>query len=119
MSPLRTDFDNNFYGKPMMCLTSDIPGSSAHWPPPKQLLLAGHRAGRRDICADMPDVPTRQGGMAIASKYARVVTPPPLSEEPWDSISMDFITELPRVDGHNAILMIVDRFSKYVMLLLT
>lgn len=28
---------------------------------------------------------------------------------------MDFITELPRVDSHDAILVIVDRFSKYVI----
>lgn len=28
---------------------------------------------------------------------------------------IDFITGLPRVDGHDAILVILDRFSKYAM----
>lgn len=32
---------------------------------------------------------------------------------------MDFITRLPRVDGHDTILVIVDYFSKYTMFVLT
>ena len=35
-----------------------------------------------------------------------------IPERPWSSISMDFITGLPVSDGHNAILVVVDRFSK-------
>jgi len=31
---------------------------------------------------------------------------------PWDSISMDFITDLPLSDGHDSIWIIVDRFTK-------
>jgi hypothetical protein len=33
-------------------------------------------------------------------------------EKPWESISMDFISGLTNVDGYNAILVVVDRFSK-------
>ena len=35
-----------------------------------------------------------------------------IPERPWSSISMDFITGLPVSDGHNSILVVVDRFSK-------
>lgn len=32
---------------------------------------------------------------------------------PWVSLSMDFITKLPEVDGYINILVVVDRVSKY------
>ena len=32
--------------------------------------------------------------------------------KPWQDISLNFVTDLPKSKGHNAILMIVDRFSK-------
>ena len=31
------------------------------------------------------------------------------------SVSMDFITQLPQVQGYNGIMVVVDRFSKYVV----
>lgn len=33
---------------------------------------------------------------------------------PWDSISLDFLSDLPRSQGHSGVLVIVDRFSKMV-----
>ena len=36
----------------------------------------------------------------------------PIPDRPWDSISMDFIEQLPKSDGFTAILVIVDRLSK-------
>jgi hypothetical protein len=38
--------------------------------------------------------------------------PLPISERPWSSISMDFITDLPESEGMTTILTVVDRFSK-------
>ena len=32
---------------------------------------------------------------------------------PWESVSLDFITHLPKVGEYDAILVIVDWFSKY------
>lgn len=32
---------------------------------------------------------------------------------PWESVSMDFITHLSKVGNHEAILVIIDQFSKY------
>ena len=36
----------------------------------------------------------------------------PIPEKPWNSISMDFIEQLPSSEGHTSILVIVDRLSK-------
>jgi hypothetical protein len=36
----------------------------------------------------------------------------PIPERPWNSIAMDFITGLPTSNGHDAILVIIDRFTK-------
>ena len=35
------------------------------------------------------------------------------------SVSMDFITLLPRVQGYNGIMVVVDRFSKYAIFVAT
>ena len=41
--------------------------------------------------------------------------PLPLPEQPWDSVTMDLITDLPETSrGHNAVVTFVDRFSKMV-----
>ncbi|XP_078434202.1 uncharacterized protein LOC144705416 [Wolffia australiana] len=47
------------------------------------------------------------------AKAAGTLEPLPRASRPWESISMDFITCLPRVGGHDAILVVVDHFSKY------
>ena len=36
----------------------------------------------------------------------------PIPERPWNSISMDFVEQLPNSSSHSAILIIVDRLSK-------
>lgn len=36
----------------------------------------------------------------------------PVPEKPWSVIHMDFIVELPDVDGCSTLLTVVDRFSK-------
>ncbi|KAA8911814.1 hypothetical protein TRICI_003698 [Trichomonascus ciferrii] len=41
--------------------------------------------------------------------------PLPAPSRPFESISLDFMTDLPASDGHDAILVIVDRFSKYTI----
>lgn len=39
--------------------------------------------------------------------------PLPILTRPWQSVTMDFISCLPRVDGLGSIMVVVDRFSKY------
>ena len=50
----------------------------------------------------------------IASRHKRhgVLHPLELSYAPWDAISMDFITQLPKSDGCSTGCVIVDRFTK-------
>ena len=38
--------------------------------------------------------------------------PLPTPEQPWQSISMDFITDLPVSEGHTTVLVVVDRLTK-------
>ena len=41
-----------------------------------------------------------------------LLQPLPVPDGPWKSISVDFIVELPPSQGYDAILVVVDRFSK-------
>ena len=38
--------------------------------------------------------------------------PLPVPDAPWDTVSVDFIIELPESSGHDAILVVVDSFTK-------
>ncbi|KZV54874.1 hypothetical protein F511_37192, partial [Dorcoceras hygrometricum] len=44
---------------------------------------------------------------------AGLLEPLPASEHPWDSITLDFISSLPKSDGFGSIMVMIDRFSKY------
>ena len=44
---------------------------------------------------------------------AGLLEPLPIPEKPWESISIDFITCLPKSEGCGNIMVVVDRFSKY------
>ena len=42
-----------------------------------------------------------------------LLEPLPIPSRPWESLSMDFITNLPKSDGCGSIFVVVDRFTKY------
>ena len=52
-----------------------------------------------------------------ASNYKKygLLKPIPMSSKPWDDVSMDFMTSLPVSDGFDAIMTVVDRFSKMLI----
>ena len=43
----------------------------------------------------------------------------PILEQPWNSISMDFIEQLPKSSGYTAILVVVDRLMKQAIFIPT
>nr|GEY32210.1 uncharacterized protein [Tanacetum cinerariifolium] len=46
-------------------------------------------------------------------KSGGLLEPLPMSKGPWESVSMDLITCLPKSKGSGSIIVVVDRFSKY------
>ena len=47
------------------------------------------------------------------AKVAGLLEPLEVPTRPWESVSIDFITHLPKVGDYETILVIIDRFSKY------
>ncbi|CAN1768587.1 Transposon Tf2-8 polyprotein [Linum perenne] len=41
-----------------------------------------------------------------------LLEPLPIQERPWDSVSMDFITSLPKSERYGTFLVVVDKFTK-------
>ncbi|CAI7889274.1 unnamed protein product [Closterium sp. NIES-53] len=56
---------------------------------------------------------TCQGMKSSKQKKAGLLQPLPVSEQPWQVVSLDFITGLPPTNAeHDAILVVIDKFSK-------
>ncbi|KAK2991862.1 hypothetical protein RJ640_013037 [Escallonia rubra] len=52
-------------------------------------------------------------------KKAWLLQPLSVPKRPWESVSLDFITGLPKVEDLGTILVVVDRFSKYASFIVT
>ena len=59
----------------------------------------------------------RTGDVCARNKPVRhapygLLSPLPIPEQPWPSVSLDWITDLPPSDYHDAILVVVERITK-------
>jgi hypothetical protein len=79
--------------------------------------------GMRELVADYCKAcGVCQGSRVIRGKQQGLLQPLPIPSNPWEQISMDFITDLPASikfkdlnssrEAYNAILVVVDRISK-------
>ena len=69
---------------------------------------------KKDIKAYIRGCDTCQRLKHETSKPAGLLQPLAIPPRPWHSISMDFVEGLPTSRKQNVILVIVDRFTKYV-----
>ncbi|GJP47995.1 hypothetical protein CLOM_g7237, partial [Closterium sp. NIES-68] len=108
-----------------------------NYPPLRQLLLkeyhdvlyAGHFGSNKtltgiakhyysshlaeDVQKFVTSCDTCQRMKSSKQKKAGLLQPLPVPEQPWQVVSLDFITGLPpTISGHDAILVVIDKFSK-------
>jgi hypothetical protein len=70
---------------------------------------------RRDVKTYVKSCPACQHNKASNQKPAGLLQPLQIPDRRWQSVSLDFITQLPKTkSGHTAIMVFVDRFSKMV-----
>ena len=62
-----------------------------------------HYVASCEVCCRVKDIPAKPPG-----PLHPLLTP----ASPWDTLSLDFITDLPRSQGHTCILVMVDLFTK-------
>ena len=77
---------------------------SFHWPKKKE-----------DVQAYVKICHVCQVDKTERKKEAGLLQSLPISKRPWQCLSMDFISEFPKVEGFRSVLVVVDRFSKYVV----
>ena len=73
----------------------------------------------KDIKTYVKGCSTCQQNKALRQKKAAPLNCHLPPESPWESISLDIIGLLPESNGFNAILSVIDRFSKMIHLILT
>ena len=81
--------------------TLELISRSYWWPQPWKLVKEFVKTC--DTCARAKVVHHRPYGL---------LQPLPIPSRPWASISTDFITDLPEIEGFNSVLVVVDRFTK-------
>lgn len=74
----------------------------------------------RDVAQYVASCPSCQRNKTSTSKPGGLLQPMPIPTRPWGSVSLDFIGPLPvTTNGHNAILVFVDRLTKMTRLCAT
>jgi hypothetical protein len=78
------------------------------------LILRGYHWNglRQDVRRYVSNCTTCKRNKPYQGKYQGLLKPLPIPIRPWKDISCDFISGLPKCDDFDAILVVVDRFSK-------
>jgi hypothetical protein len=66
-----------------------------------------------DVLKHVRECTTCQQNKAEHTHPAGLLQPLPIPEQKWESISMDFITGLSKVQGRDCIYVVVDRLTKF------
>jgi hypothetical protein len=69
-----------------------------------------------DVLKHIRECTTCQQNKFEQTHPAGLLQPLPIPEQKWETISMDFITGLPRVQGRDCIFVVVDRLTKFAHL---
>jgi hypothetical protein len=68
---------------------------------------------KQDVMRHVNECVTCQQNKSEHALPAGLLQPLPIPEKKWESISMDFITILPKVQGKDCIYVVVDRLTKF------
>ena len=98
---MKSEHDSRVAGHMGMDKTMELVDRNFCWP-----VMANDIENYVRSCED------RQKNKASRHKRHGALHPLELSYAPWDAISMDFITQLPKSDGCSTVWVIVDRFTK-------
>jgi hypothetical protein len=66
-----------------------------------------------DVLTHIRECTTCQQNKSKKTHPIWLLQPLPILEQKWESISMDFITSLPRVQGRDCIFVVVNRMTKF------
>ena len=86
--------------------TLDLIGRHYYWPELK-----------RDVTQWVTQCHSCQVNKTFPQKKAGKLKPNEIPTRPWEIVSMDLLTDLPESEGYDAILVVVDRFSKMIRLI--
>jgi hypothetical protein len=69
-----------------------------------------------DVLRHIRECMTCQQNKSDQRHLTRFLQPLPIPEKKWESISMDFIIEIPKVQGKDCIFVVVEILAKFVHL---
>ena len=101
---LKETHDTKWVGHLREERTLALLAQSFHWPKMKEGVQAYVKTCH--IC---------QVDKTERKKEEGLLQPMPISKRPWQCLSMDFINGFPKVEGFKSVLVVVDKFSKYVI----
>jgi hypothetical protein len=68
---------------------------------------------KEDVMSHVNECTTCQENKDGHTHLTRLLQPLPIQEHKWESISMDFITGLPKAQGKDYIFVVVDKLTKF------